>query len=230
MAFSTSPNSKSRRRRADKGGKPSAIKTIVHREVIRELKAFEETKYFDNFTSDPSATTPTFQLLTLIPQGVQQSQRVGDKIMLKGLDVDIIAHYNFSAAVYVQDYYNNLRIDFMRWRVQSSIATPSTAEIYQSVGSFGVQSPFNYETRKNYTILKSVRACLTGYADSVTVNAVPTSNSVFKTKMTVRLNTPIVFDKASTNGDGEIWSIQYSDTVVNPPRIEIMTRVWYTDA
>jgi len=230
MAFSTKPNSKSRRRRADNGGKQSAITKVVHREVIREMRAFAETKFFDTYL--PNTITSTVQLFssTIIPQGVAQSQRIGEKVKIVGYDVEIIANYGFNSSLFAQDIFDNLRISHIRWKPSTTLTLPAGIAIYQSTASYGVMSPFSVENKPNFTVLEDFNPWVVGYYDSTAVGAVPTSKSLWKIRYRKKCNHPLIFTGAATTGAGHLYFLFLSDSTLAPhPAIQFMIRIWYTD-
>jgi len=230
MAFSTKPNSKSRRRRADKGGKQSALTKVVHREVIREMRSFVETKFFDTYL--PNTLTTSVQLFnyTAIPQGVAQLQRIGEKIKIVGYDIEIIANYGFNSSLFAQDIFDNLRISNIRWKPSNDLTVPTGAIVYQNTAVFGVMSPFSVEHKPNFTVLEDFNPWVTGYYDSTAVGAVPTSKSLWKIRYRKKCNHPIIFNFQSNTGSGHLYFLFLSDSALAPhPGIQFMTRVWYTD-
>lgn len=230
MAFSTKPNSKSRRRRADKGGKQSAITKVVHREVIREMRSFVERKFIDTYL--PNTITSTVQLFssTVIPQGVAQSQRVGERIVIVEYEVEIIVNYGFASSLFAQDIFDNLRISHIRWKPSTILAVPSGNIVYENTPSFGVMSPFNVEGKPNFTVLEDFNPWVTGYYDSTAVGAVPTSKSLWKIRFRKKCNHPIIFSTASNTGAGHLYFLFFSDSTLAPhPSIQFMVRIWYTD-
>jgi len=189
--------------------------------INRQLERKRTAKYFDlNQSLLPSSTTIGFQALTLIPQGDSQSQRIADTIYLFRIDIRLQL-FVLEAAT---DYTNYVRMAFLLWKPNTASYVPNGVAIFQNTSS--VLSPFTFETRDDYQIIKDFTFNLTGYV------GVPTSSSQHTLVMSLPLtNHRIQYNIGIGTGTGHVYFSDYSDSTTTPhPTFNLYTRVWYYDA
>lgn len=225
------------RRRGKKNKKIKKIEGInldrqISKVVIRELKAKEEVKVYDIFTQSTITATPTFINITAIPQGIAQSQRIGDKVNLIMFDLELEVNYPFTSAIFTQDMYDNIRKDTIQWRNQSNVTPITSALLYENIGAEGLYSAFNWEQRMNYRVFSKWRDFITGFYDSAATASTPTSKSVLIYRRTgIPLGTKLVFTPTTTGAWGHIYIVLQSDSAAVPhPLFTLVTRVYYSDA
>lgn len=97
MAFKK--NNKQSNKQTKKSQKvPKSIKKYVKKEIKKE----EETKYFDKavtVATNCDFAGSFFQILTAVTQGVSDTQRIGDKLRIRALEVRLSTAYNGANAI-----------------------------------------------------------------------------------------------------------------------------------
>jgi hypothetical protein len=177
-------------------------------------------KYIETGNSAQSMST-TFQeaCLTLVPQGPAQSQRVADTIWLQRIEMKI----NVTSANV--DVFNLARLVLIRWKVSSSLALPTSADLFNNFGTNVVHSFLNFERRENYSISLDTTLNLTGVAAS------PTNTSQHWLNLTHNMGNQLVqFDPAATTATDHIFFGWFSDSAAIPfPVLNYNFRIWYYD-
>jgi len=215
---------KSRKRKPKKNinRKESRLVAIATQNTLNTIRSKRIMKYYDNvLLNTDSTTTVGFDILTAIPQGSAQSQRVADTVEILRIDVRMYAFMNSITT----DYNDRIRFSFLRWLPNTGSYSPSSLSIYQSTSTFSVLSPFTFETRKMYHIFKDLTIVLAGYTN------IPTARSIEETSFTIPIRSQEVqFNLGGTTGTGHIYFVNYSDSSTTPhPQYSMTARVWYFD-
>jgi hypothetical protein len=190
--------------------------------LSNKLKRRHELKYFDVFLNTQNSTaTVGISLLTTIPQGVTQSQRVGDSVRLVKMEV------RFNVTLANSDIYAIMRWFFFRWRVPTSTANPTGALLFSLSTTQGVYTTLNYENKSMYTLIsQDFFENLSGIATA------PTNNSQINRVLTINLNDSLLqFELGGvTTGTGHLFFTNFSNSAIAPqPVYTFVSRVWYYD-
>jgi len=194
----------------------------VKKEIIRTMERKRVAKYYDTSLKLLTSTNVVgFQCLSLVPQGVAQNQRVADTIIVYRLDIRFYAFLSTNAV----DYTDFVRSSYFMWKANSAIDAPNSTDIYQDAGLYSVLSPFSFETRELYSILRDYTTTLSG------VTGAPTAASICNITDSISLaNHRIQFGIGLTTGTGHLYFADYSDSATSPhPSYSLVTRLWYYD-
>lgn len=195
---------------------PVATKQYVKKLVRKEV----ETKYYDDYTSWSGTAidwTGSLVRLTTIAQGTTDITRVGDKLTLRAVRIKL----NFVAA----DATQCMRLIVFQWYPNTTLVTPTTANILNVVGSpQGVNSMYIHDYDNQFKVLYDRRIAM-----------VLGQNNDYKA---ISINVPLKFAKktinftaASTAGSNHIYIMAISDSgAVGHPSITMYSRVWFDDA
>jgi len=197
------------------------MEQTAQQQIIRSIEKRRTVKYFDLLQANLSSTTTIgFQSLTLIPQGDAQSQRIADTIYLFRVDLRLQL-FILEAAT---DYTNYVRMTFFLWKPNSASYPPNGVSIFQNTSS--VLTPFSFETRDDYSVIRDWTFNLTGYV------GVPTNSSQHTLTESIPLsNHRVQFNLALGTGTGHLYFADYSDSTTTPhPTYNLYTRIWYYDA
>lgn len=205
---------------------PDEVRALVRAAVRGALESGEEVKFFDTSQQyaqvDRAGTLVNFSQPA---QGTGVNQRVGDAIVVKGLEVRLTCYYN-TGATNVQ---HALRVVIFKWNISSGGAfQPSLATVFQFPGAVGdyrvVTSPFNWQLLKQedmtviYDELVSVGPSAGGY---VLAKKFP-------------LHSTINFDTGLTSGEGFYYMYLLADDLTggHTPDLQVQfcARLTYTDA
>jgi len=197
------------------------IQRVVSKALRTNTLKTRVVKYFDTYLNGQNSTTTIgYSNISLMPQGIAQSQRLADTAFVSKLDV------RFNATTANADIFATMRWGVFIWWQNTNSVTPGTTSIYESVATYGTLSPFNFEGREYYSILFDHFENFTGTATAPTVNS--QINRVFTHKLG---NHRIDYEQAATTGTGHLYFVNVSDSAIAPhPVYSIEFRVWYYDS
>lgn len=213
-------------------GPPRKLNQRQKKEVKQIIGKRVESKFFDaGFGASNYTSTPAHTCLSLIPQGGSDSQRVGDQVKLKKLTLRM----QFVGG----DIYNTCRVVVYRYKQDTSVQGPITAEVYDSSapGAEYVLCPVPaLEKNDKFHIIwdKIVTLPQTNYY-TTSSQVTSTSNSVktwVKSFYGRRLGAKgLRFNPAATTGFGHIYVSIVSDSAILPnPTVYLNSRLEYTDS
>lgn len=205
--------------RKGKHGKRLATEQYVKKQIHKD----DETKYFDATTSagiglyDTVSTAGTLYELSIPTQGAGDSNRIGDKLELRGLRLRL--------AFQPGDSVNLLRMIIFQYRGNSTLHTPAINEVIQSiyVGVDSPLAPFTHDYKNQFGILYDKTYALSSAATPLIV-----INKKIKLKYAKK---QVAFTAASTNGSNKLYMILVSDSSAIPhPQVNFISRLFYDDA
>jgi len=199
-----------------KPGSDQRVRELINRQVGRD----RVVKYFDSpYFSAGMPLVPTIDVLTHIPQGVAQSQRIADTVYIERIEL------RFTFVVGLTDGYDTCRVVLFIWKQDSTLIVPISNSIFQNPSVYGPHTPLNFEHRKLYSVLKDYYFSLAG------TNTVPTTHT--NRQLMEIIGIPehrIDFTIGAPGGTGHIYITTMSDSASSPnPQIQGMVRVWYYD-
>jgi len=180
-----------------------------------------EPKYFDFLSvANSIGAGSTFFGLVGIPQGVAQSQRVGDFIQPLRL------LFNFSLYTANTDIITTVRLIFIRWR-PSDIVAPVIANILETPASANVLSHFNFQLQESYDVLWDRYFSASGLATAPTVASNFGGNHL---NIPLKKNPEIDFGLGLQSSVNAIYLIAISDSSLAPfPQLNFNARLYYED-
>lgn len=191
----------------------------VKRFVNKKLKKEVETKYNDYYNSGTfDWNGSVYYNLTVIPQGTTDSNRIGDKISLRGIRL----RYHLLCG----DTYNICRIVVFQYYGNNTLHAPAVNELFQSIymGTvYAPMSPFTFDYKNQFGILYDKTHNL-NLNDRQTVGV----NKKIKIKYAKH---GITFTAATTAGSNQIYIVALSDSgAATHPSIIFHSRLFYDDA
>jgi len=126
----------------------------VKRYVKKTINNNVETKYLITRLNDFVYTTQYFKNLTLVPQGLTDSDRVGDKLKMVSLKYKMNVQRRSG---------NQIRIIFFQWKTNTAVYNPSVSnpqDLILGPGVNGTQADICsfpiWDRKSEYTILKDI--------------------------------------------------------------------------
>lgn len=207
---------------------PAKLNKRQKTQVKRLIGKRTEQKYFDlTYTYTQVDRAGILNVLSNVPQGVAQQQRVGDRITMKSLELRITLYYNGSLVAYNTTH--NVRVLLFRWTINNAGAPPIMSNIFQYAGAGGdyrnTVSPINWQThaQKDIVVLHD-RIYSVGAQDKAPVIQ-------FKRK---RIRGNVDFDIGASTGEGQLYLMVLADdaTGAHTPSVQAqaVARLHYTDA
>jgi len=190
--------------------------------VERREKRKHEVKVFD--TSQSAANIgagATVSALTAVPQGVTQSERVGDQMEF------VDCEFTYQLVQANADIYSDVRVIIFQWFPNTTISgAPVLADILPNTAAVGLYSAYNWQYRSQYHILFDKLWSLAG------LTTAPTSKTAVS-QLNVRLKNmrkEVVFTPGTTNGSNLLWLLTISDSVIAPfPQFNLQYRTKFRD-
>jgi len=212
------PSAKRRNRKKKKG--KLGIADEVSLQLERQMARNRVVKYYDSDALNVASLLSVANILvTNIPQGVAQQQRIADTVFVHALDIRM----NISTAN--SDVFNCARFLWFIWWQNTASVTPNPNSIVENASTYGIYSHYNFEGREYFSLL---RDCVFNMTGTVTN---PTANSQHVYTMHIPLSEHrIDFNTGVTNGTGHIFNQNYSDSSVAPwPVYNLVVRTWFSD-
>jgi len=179
-----------------------------------------ETKHIDAAVSNTvSGPTGLLTDMTLVGQGTGDQVRIGDKIKPVSIEIkgQILANSIIDR--------NLMRIIVFQWHPNSTSPVPVSSDILLYTGSAAncVISPYQWDTRANFTILHDKTYVLQGNASS--------NNYLHPFHFKVYPKKAISYIAGSTAGLNKIYCLVLSDSsAINFPSIAYIYQMRYKDA
>jgi len=200
-------------RKYRKGG--LATKAFVKQQIHKNV----ETKWYE------LGQTPTgvdwngaITRLTSVPQGTTDSQRVGDKLTIRGIHIK----YQITTGDSTQLF----RVLVVQWKPNTNLITPGVATLLTGVTLGTVNAPLaNYVW--DYTNQWSIL-----YDKMHRLDAVSKPNVINMKRVNIKYAKKVVeFFAAGIEGSNHVYMVMVSDSGAGPhPTIAYQTRVLYDDA
>lgn len=206
------------------------LKREVKVMVKSMISSKKELKYFDvvsgtNSTIDWNGSTPTS--ITDIPQGVSDTNRIGDGVFPVRLRYSVLFKYNqVNTTTNLANSCSLLRMLIVRWKPFFTDVAPTVAKIMTYTGTFyAVQAPLTNDGIDQFTVLADRRVVLDGI-----------SQANVELTGTIKLKNPSIDYKAgsTTNQSNGIYVFFISDAQaasgVYPSVATSAFRTQFTDA
>jgi len=207
-------------RRKRRGPKRVRQKKAVTRLIKSVLAKRVETKHFyaENLTGISASTAPTFTCLSEITQAITDTGRIGDKVHLTRLSIQV--------QVVGYDTTNTVRLLFFRWRPNNADLPPSATALLlaYAVDGFTVLRALNDDRRGEFHVIGDYRL-----RTNTTIQTVLNRKFAFYGK---RLGAKhINFLAAGVTAMNHVYMMVVSDSgVVGHPTVYYTSQLRYTDA
>jgi len=181
-----------------------------------------ELKYFDvlSLANNIGAGATIFSI-DAVPQGVGQSQRIGDFISTKKIIL------NYSLYCVNSDIVTTIRIILFRWRPSTALVNPLVGSILEAPSSANALSHFNYQIQDNYDVL---------WEHQFRASGIPTAPNTSSNFGQTGLSLPVgrygdqEFSLANTVGTNQLFFLALSDSSLTPfPIWNFSVRTYYED-
>lgn len=191
----------------------------------RKATLARDLKYLDvAYSSTGVNTSGTAQSLCQIAGGTGFNNRLGPKIKITNIEVDLLFLASLMTSITTADIYNNIRMILSR-------ATGRTQDL--SVSLF----PSVYggiDIRSRFEVLRDDKVFLNNYASGLAAaaSAYGATPSAKWVRFTFPYNSEVVFDDTSTTTDSVNGPYLYfvSDSAAAPnPTVQGNIRVWFHD-
>lgn len=210
-----------------KRSKKKSVKSVDMKlnKVIRAIRKANEVKFkYQNFTGTTHATNPANLHLTNIAEGTTDRTRIGHKINVLSVNLNIILTSNIGSPAHAY------RIVLYR----SKNPIPNLAELYLDGGNIGVKDFRNNDHLQKYKILYDKKGVIN--SSGVYLNSLSIVEYVqqirYITVLKKNLNLPVnYFSEAEANvTEGPIYLSVFTDTGVSIPlAYNIQAKVRYLD-
>lgn len=199
------------------------------RQVKRVIAVRQELKYLNVTQSGIGiSNTPSVVLVSGISQGVTDSERDGDRVMLR----KIYLRWNATGG----DTYNFLRFIVFQWKPDNSVGPTATDILLNgSSGFVDFTSQYNHDKRALFKIMYDKVIMTVGDGSQTALTAYPyQSNFLHYNKKTLIVpNKQLQYDAASaTQGQNQIYVLTVSDSAVALPHptISYTMKILFTDS
>jgi hypothetical protein len=192
------------------------VKKVILDEV--EVKTFDVASNYANVSAACNVSN-----LTQITTGTGPSQRTGDTVKLKHIELRVAGYQNNTTSV---QYPNIVRVVVFRWGTYTNVSVPTGTSVFQvaAIGSIGssICSPYAEATQRSGQVQV--------LHDSYHMTSLNSNSFAFKFEMA--LDSEITYAAGGTDGkDGLFICLQSDDAgVVSPcPSVAFYSRVSYVD-
>lgn len=199
--------------------KRQAVKKLATKQYVKKLVRKEaETKYNDNLFSASVDTTGTLIDVFDPAQGVADTDRVGDKVTLRGMRMS----FKMAAA----DTSNYVRIVLFQWYPNSNLSVPTIGTVLfdVSTGDRAMTSPYVHDYQNQFHVIYDKVFTLAINSDTIirTRTFKPNFKYVKKT---------VEFTAGTVNASNKLYVFAISDSgAISHPTVFMYTRVFYDDS
>jgi hypothetical protein len=179
-----------------------------------------KVKYFDtNLLAATSTSTVGFLDITNIPQGLTQSQRLADTLIVTA--IELRGNFVQSNA----DVFTQMRFNIFRWCEDTIVSIPVAGSIFNNTATQGVYTPLSFENRRRYLLISKDHV-VNGSGTATAVSSRTQTDFYYRYLCSNRID----FNAGATTGVGKVYFSNFSDSVIVPfPVYNMVFRVWYSD-
>jgi len=225
MSSGAKKNSPSRRRnfrRPPRRGSNYPMGPVSMSRPLAGVISRTEPKFFDQISlANSIGAGATIFPFSGVPQGVSQSQRVGDFIHVRALLL------NYSLYIVNADIVTSVVIILFRWIPNTISLPPAVALLLQNPSSANCLSQYNFSNQQNYQILWQRQFRGSGIVTS------PTTMSNFGQRglrMPIRKGFDQEFAPGNVDGTNQLFWLCISDSSLTPfPILNFDSRIYYED-
>lgn len=164
-----------------------AIKSLKSRLNRVEKESKDNLHFIDVAQTLTPGNTATIGVLTPIGQGDTDSQRSGDSVLIKRVNIKFTLIPNASALV------DSMRLIVFRWKGSLSGTPPATTAVLQAITN--IDSPLSYDYRDQMTILMDKRISVSNAVGNrqLELNKAQNAKATFTDGSTTSWNAGAVF-------------------------------------
>jgi len=183
------------------------VKSMVKNQLSRVI----ETKYVDSNYNSGFDSSGTIQILSnIITQGDTDSDRIGDKLLMRNLSIRGYASYG--------DTVNVMRVILFQWKLSNASVTPTITDILQTAHRF---SHYNHDKKAQYSIL---------YDQTFNLDDSNRRQILIKKSIRPKIK-KLQLEGAGVNGINHIFLLGISDSGGVPnPAVQLDFRLTFKDA
>lgn len=197
---------------------PSLRRTeTLNRKIKKAVEKTKEKKFKDTLVHNAVqiSTTAVVTKLSSVSQGVADTERVGDALMLTGVEYRQLCAFQDAGCI---------RHIVFQWKADDTTA-PVVGDILDlAVITTAFNAPYNHDKRNQFRILDDYRA----YGD----NSGEGATGVVKRLFGKRISKEVRFLAAGTTGFNHVYMISVSNVPVgsNLPTVTLGARITFTDS
>lgn len=210
-----------------------STKNLVSRKKI-EYKQFAQGAGYANFSTSTFAASH----LTPVPQGVRDTERIGDKVYARALHLRLGIQCNIPGVAAPSNLFVNARVIVFQYKKTDS--TPVAAEMFLLGGGMGTYNSYsarNIDYMDKYVILYDKMVQVRGFigtpAAALSGVAVPDQYMKYiKIKVPLKYaEKNIKYQAATTSSNNGLWLLVMSDQAptTNNPSYMFDSNFTYTD-
>jgi len=197
---------------------PSLRRTeTLNRKIKKAVEKTKEKKFKDTLVHNAVqiSTTAVVTKLSSVSQGVADTERIGDALMLTGVEYRQLCAFQDAGCI---------RHIVFQWKADDTTA-PVVGDILDlAVITTAFNAPYNHDKRNQFRILDDYRA----YGD----NSGEGATGVVKRLFGKRISKEVRFLAAGTTGFNHVYMISVSNVAVgaNVPTVTLGARITFTDS
>jgi hypothetical protein len=175
-------------------------------------------KYFDTSNSATVLSSGLIIDVTLIPQGIAVTNRIGDTCFLNKFLL------NYSVSAENSDINSSFRLIVFQWHPNLNLLAPVVTDVLQTIS---INSFYDWQYSNQFTILYDAVHWMAGLATAPTASG----NQGYFGEIDIRkARKRVEFAPGSSNGSELLYILVISDSTIAPgPNLLIYTRTLFTD-
>lgn len=205
-------------RRYKKTTIPRNLSKVSKRNLKRNLRTLGEKKYFLTTYAGDATTTGRVDDLTNINQGDGDTDREGDQLGLRSIEINFQTYLDLAAAA--PDNNNVVRFIVFQWYPTT---TPTVNSILTSLTPPAITpiAPYFHDNRFNFKILLDKRFALAKNGQHV---------RTFRSYVIKGFKPQVQFNNASITGTNKIYALTISDSgAISHPTAAWVAKLNYSD-
>jgi hypothetical protein len=198
-------------------GQRAEIKSLVERDV--------EEKYLVTAGAGSITSTTAISSLADIPQGIADTQRVGDTVTLHDLELK----FNVAKVATNTALENYVRVAVIQWHPTSALVAPTASALFlldPSLATISFRSFWTHDYKPNFTVLFDQVVKLAGPGSATTGN----SSTCHFTDVMIPIPRKIIqFAAATVDGSNKLYLVTISSEGANAPTLTSAAQLHYRD-
>jgi len=207
---------------AKQGGKiDQKMSRTIDKKIKKAEKKHEELKFLETSqTAFSVSSTPTLQNLSVVPQGVTVTTRVGDSLEVKALE---LKYFLYQVNVNIV---TTVRVIVFFWRPNVTLLAPLASTVLQATGGTQVTAFPSFDYRTQFKFIYDETHSMAGIVASPTGISSVSSFKITLTNMAKKQ----IYSPGSTGSNNALYIMFMSDVAANEPTITYNARLTFVDA